>query len=38
MIMSKIAMKRFRFNIDPKTPLEDLLPKAPKDRASSARP
>jgi hypothetical protein len=35
MIMSKIAMKRFRFNIDPKTPLEDLLPKAPKDRVIS---
>ena len=35
MVMSKIAMKRFHFNIDPKTPLEDLLPRAPKDRLIS---
>ena len=35
MVMTKIAMKRFHFNIDPKTPLEDLLPRAPKDRGIS---
>ena len=32
-----VAMKvrRFQFNIDPKTPLEDLLPRAPKVRGAS---
>jgi hypothetical protein len=35
MIKAKFAIKRFQFNIDPKTPLEDLLPKAPKVRVPS---
>src|SRR5262249_32395631 len=32
---TKMAIKRFHFNIDPKAPLEDLLPRAPKDRGIS---
>jgi hypothetical protein len=34
-LVAKMAIQRFQFKIDPKTPLEDLLPRAPKLRAPS---